>query len=221
MAEPDLYGELGVSPGADTETINKAFRRKAKKAHPDAGGDPEAFKRLTGAHLVLRDPARRAHYDRTGETVTSGVDEVRQAALSIIGTAVSQALVAENAATQDFVKIVRANLKGMNSQLAAQMRECGEVRKRVERNAKRWRRKAGADGPDVIAAIVASQLVEIERKKAQAEHAVTVHAAAIEILDAYEYEHEAPPSDLNSKYTHGLAGFLNMDIGGSSGGSRW
>lgn len=44
---------LGVSPGADAETIKRAAREQKKEHHPDRGGDPETFKRITRAESVL------------------------------------------------------------------------------------------------------------------------------------------------------------------------
>lgn len=52
------YEELGVDPKADTPTIKRAYRKRAKKLHPDGGGTQEAFDRLSQAHLVLSDPVR-------------------------------------------------------------------------------------------------------------------------------------------------------------------
>ena len=89
----DLYRDLGVERDATAEQLNAAFRRRAKLLHPDAApnvaaadgavtiaepgsgppgsvgpgsaepGSQEAFKRLSRAYAVLRDPERRAAYD--------------------------------------------------------------------------------------------------------------------------------------------------------------
>jgi molecular chaperone DnaJ len=67
----DYYQTLGVARDADAESIKKAYRRLAMENHPDRNpGNPEAeerFKRATEAYEVLRDPERRALYDRHGE----------------------------------------------------------------------------------------------------------------------------------------------------------
>src|ERR1039457_3860738 len=66
----DLYGLLGVASNATDEEIKRAYRRKAREHHPDANaGDAAAearFKEVSLAYEVLRDPDRRARYDRFG-----------------------------------------------------------------------------------------------------------------------------------------------------------
>jgi molecular chaperone DnaJ len=64
------YDVLGVTRGARDSEIKAAFRRLAKECHPDrCNGDPDAerrFKELNQAYEALKDPQRRAAYDRFG-----------------------------------------------------------------------------------------------------------------------------------------------------------
>ena len=67
----DYYDILGVSRDADPGHIKKAYRKLAMEHHPDRNqGSPEAevrFKELSEAYEVLKDPNRRATYDRFGQ----------------------------------------------------------------------------------------------------------------------------------------------------------
>jgi len=71
----DLYELLGVERDADADTIKKAYRRLARKLHPDVNPDPvaqEGFKQVTAAYEVLSDADKRAAYDRGGDPFGGG-----------------------------------------------------------------------------------------------------------------------------------------------------
>lgn len=65
MAGPSHYDTLGVARNATPADIRTAYRDAARRLHPDAGGSAAAMQRLNAAWNVLRDPGRRAAYDRT------------------------------------------------------------------------------------------------------------------------------------------------------------
>src|SRR6187455_2970494 len=71
MEYQDYYAVLGVPRTASQDDIKKAFRKAARKHHPDTNtGDAEAerkFKAVNEANAVLSDPDKRALYDRLGK----------------------------------------------------------------------------------------------------------------------------------------------------------
>ena len=77
MASADPYDLLGVARDASQQDIQKAYRRRAKKLHPDLNpGDKEAqrkFQDLSAAYDILGDETKRARFDR-GEIDASGVE---------------------------------------------------------------------------------------------------------------------------------------------------
>jgi molecular chaperone DnaJ len=76
MAKRDYYEVLGVSRTADDKEIKAAYRNLAKRLHPDANpGDKSAehaFKEVGEAYEALKDPQKRAAYDRFGHAAFDG-----------------------------------------------------------------------------------------------------------------------------------------------------
>src|ERR1041385_5398724 len=80
----DYYEVLGVKRDATDEQIRQAYRKLARKHHPDVNpGDKVAedkFKEINEANEVLSDPEKRKRYDQLGANWKTGPDEqIRQA----------------------------------------------------------------------------------------------------------------------------------------------
>ena len=75
-AKRDYYEVLGVSRDADKNTIKKAYRKLAKKYHPDTNqGNAQAaerFKEATEAYNILSDPEKKKMYDQFGHAAFDG-----------------------------------------------------------------------------------------------------------------------------------------------------
>lgn len=76
MAKRDYYDVLGISKGADEKEIKRAYRKLAKKYHPDTNpGDTQAeqkFKEVSEAYDVLSDPEKKKLYDQFGFAAFDG-----------------------------------------------------------------------------------------------------------------------------------------------------
>src|SRR5208337_2294309 len=73
----DYYEILGIKRGASQDEVQRAYRKLARKYHPDvskASDAEEKFKEINEAHEVLKDPEKRKMYDQLGPNWRSGQD---------------------------------------------------------------------------------------------------------------------------------------------------
>lgn len=200
MSRPDHYATLGVAPDASVDDIKRAYRRAARHAHPDRGGNHERMQALNEAKDVLTDPARRARYD-AGEDGQASTEE--DAARALILQLFAEAV---DVNKDDPVEGVREALQTGRTGAAVKATMLRRSINRLESQRNRVRAKTERNVYlDVIEARIASARADITGM----ESTERIASLALEILAA-EYEcgpgvnRERPSSDLAAAIRYGL-----------------
>lgn len=84
------YEILDVDPNASDDEIKKAYRKHARRHHPDVGGDPDAFRQATEAREILLNPERRSRFDNFGDTAKPKANRVELELLAMVAEAFCQ-----------------------------------------------------------------------------------------------------------------------------------
>ncbi len=186
----DLYAELGVDRTASETDIRRAYRRRAKRAHPDGGGSREAFDRLQVAHDVLCDAEKRAVYDETGQIAPSLADNAESSAFEVIGQLIIGFLNGDDDPTQMDLRAA------MIAHIRAMLTEVGKLTQKAERAKKRaekliWKFKKKADkSPTPIDAMLRHQIKVADAQITKHGGARTSFERAIAILEAMDFEQD-------------------------------
>lgn len=191
----DPYGSLGVDRGATIEDIKGAYRRSAKRAHPDAGGSDEQFADVTRAYRLLTDRTRRERYDATGNADEATVDNSIQAAIGVIVGFFDQFMQGAVEGNQeienlDLLDVAKKNIQMRQGQFLTAKSKALRHIDGLERVCKRSRRKRGAKGPDILSKAIKFRIIEIQRQIANTDREIKSHGDAIELLNGYEFDME-------------------------------
>jgi curved DNA-binding protein CbpA len=92
--EGTLYDVLGVPVTADAADIRHRYRQLSLEHHPDKGGDPDTFLRITNAYTILSDSAKRGVYDATSAAGITRLSEEDLERISMASRAISGAALA-------------------------------------------------------------------------------------------------------------------------------
>jgi curved DNA-binding protein CbpA len=183
----DPYKTLGVSRDADGAAIKSAYRARAKSAHPDSGGDVEAFARLTTSYELLLDPVRRKIYDDTGydPQLTDAKD---LEGLLLLDALVNEVILDERPpGSFDPVSAMRRKLtdKIVNARfhILELERHRGRIRNHMDRMGKR-------PESDVLGRMLTARCEAIADAMTKAETEIKVIEQAYSMLEGYSYELE-------------------------------
>lgn len=187
----DPYVILGVDRSASARDIRAAYRRAAKTAHPDAGGDPEAFALLNEAAELLGDPVRRAAFDRDGVWSRKQVERHPDADLfPLLGSLMAQIIAADQVDPEhdDLVELLRSQIAQNTNQRRQEAETIAAAVRRIERHKARLRREG--DGENLMAGLVNGQLDRLRKQHEGATKAAEINDRMIVFLAGYTWDRE-------------------------------
>jgi curved DNA-binding protein CbpA len=200
----DLYKTLGVKRTAPAKDIHKAYRKKAKTAHPDGGGSVEAFNELVTAYSVLWDADRRTKYDETGEIDLPRPDNFDGGAIEIIAEKLGLVIHAEHdLETMDVGALIE---QAIRDDIAARKGSVAHQKRAGERLAKlraRTKRKAQGEG-NLVARVLDWHELAIKNHIKKHEESIRFLERALEVLQDYSFG-----EDIAVAQSEEVAGALN------------
>lgn len=209
----DLYSELGVDRSASVADVRKAYRRAAKKAHPDGGGSAEAFAAVSTALEVLSDPARRDHYDATGKIDEKPADNAQAETMNAVAASFGRVMAQMQAGMRvtNFIQCMKNDLGQFKGKCAVEKRRLeGEIAQQ-EKFAKRFRRKG--QGQNWLVEFALAAVAGHREGIAKCQHEIEVVDRALLFLDDYE--------DIEALGAAGGLGLTESMVAQMAGGRMW
>ena len=204
MKTNDHYEALGVSKDAPPEEIKKAHRKKARKHHPDNGGDPEQFLMVQYAYEVLSDEERRRRYDNGEPEPQNVIQEAFSYVANMFKALIDNAdesLICINIvdkmaslATADREKM-KKSVKGWQDKIAFLEQVKGRIKHKGNR-------------PDIMTSVLDQQLRGLGNGISMAEKQIEMLAFALSLIREYSFEPEPPMTSNRARdnFTFGRTG---------------
>ncbi len=179
------YETLGVTKDATADQIKRAYRARAKTAHPDRGGQQSDFEPIVHAYEVLKDPARRLLYDSTGQDKQTPIAAAVQTTLLQL---FNQAL-----ALPEDISVVKTVKKALEDGISKMENNIDNLEARkIGLEAKRSKIKTKKGVQNFVHLVVDDQIMKIAGQIANQKHEIEVGKAALETLKSYKEEWEKP-----------------------------
>jgi len=189
----NLYEILGVSKDCGDKEIKKAYRRLAKKYHPDKNdnkeGDSQKFMEATIAYKVLIDKEKRRKYDETGR-IPEEIDITNKAWGILCGymfaIIVNKAI---NIETSNLIELIKGQCKKDKKKFESKKEEIEDFIKRLECAKERFHCN---NGNNVFESAINSEISKCENMKHDQMSNIECAEKAIELLKNYKYTHNKP-----------------------------
>ena len=183
----DPYETLGVARDADAAQVKTAYRKRAKNAHPDTGGDIDAFARLKTSYELLSDPVRRKVFDETGYDPTLADTRDIEGLLVLEGLINDFILDEREPGSFDPVAAMRRKLTDKIVNVRFHILELERHRARIRNHMDRIGRRPQTD---FLGSMMRARSESITEAITKAEAQIATIEQAYQMLEGYSYEIE-------------------------------
>lgn len=160
----DLYQALGVDREASAADIKAAYRRLVRTHHPDAGGDPDEFVRITTAYNVLEDVETRKAYDLSGEYGDENPLEAQMRVIHHIASMFERILTDLERPPEEFdiVAAMNGHTEKLRHEFDAEERRLGKILAGLHKTNQLIKKKG--EGRNIFSEIAEKRILEVSEE---------------------------------------------------------
>lgn len=190
------YDTLGVPPDAAPEDIKSAFRKKARKHHPDKGGKTDDMAEVNKAYAVLSDDTMRRKYDQTG-------DDREMPSVDTQATNLLMQLFAHSIENDVSNPVIHATMS-IKSTIQKIEQQIASVNAKIKKFEKRRNAVKVKKGNNIFTNLVDAQITQHNGSIGLMENNRDVGRRALELLNNYTSDEPDPtmPSPFSTWTTH-------------------
>lgn len=192
-----LYAVLGIDKTSDKKSIKNAYRKMAKKTHPDVSKNSEQFALVKKAHDILMDDRRRELYDSTGDEAENPPDNALGNAINCIAFHFNSLLqkLAESGTsplTVDMVSRIKSEINQSISENQKNLRITKSILDFDKKMVGRFRKNLEIDG-NVFESIILNRIHALKTNISNLENAIKTHQQALEMINGFTYKSDEVP----------------------------
>lgn len=192
----NLYSVLGINKSSDKKAIKKAYRKEAKKNHPDVGGNSEKFALVKKAHDILMDDERRSKYDSTGDDSEKSPDNELGNIINCIAFHFNTVLqeCSQSGTSPLIVDMVARIRTKMNSAISENQKNLRITKTVLDFDKKMVGRfKKKKDGENVFENIISNRIRALQMSISNFENTIKNHELALEMIKEFSYKSDHEP----------------------------
>ena len=206
METSNLYDVLGVDKNATEEELKLAYRKAAKENHTDKGGDNDKMILVNKAYDVLKNPKKKEHYDKTGETEMHGFDK-RFA--EVINTIFIKIISEVDVERNDLLELFKKNIHGMLVNGKNEKKKIEDSLVKLEKVLERLTAKNNA----MMIQVLNNNILGTKNNIAIYDTDISFLEDCLEVLESYHYKFEAPePTNVFNPMNRGTFTFYQQNI---------